>query len=188
MNAPGLPSPRTVFLILAAEHIPTGRGAQQEFDDAGELIALRWDLPAYVDGATTRRALAALRRAGWNFRQEAREGHVGRALRLSAAATAVEFADTPGGQVDALLWRAGFDRYRPEVPVWGYRWDHLFGDPSEGSAYVTVHGPGNGSHADARHRRELTDAMVRTVEAAEGWRTLRPECLDHAFHALTPEY
>ncbi|GAA2802879.1 hypothetical protein GCM10010441_29510 [Kitasatospora paracochleata] len=187
MSATGLPSPRTAFLILAAEHIPTGRGAQQEFDDASELVAMRWDLPAYVDDATARRALAALRRAGWDFHQEARGEHGGRVLRLNSAA-AVEFADTPGGRVDALLWRAGFDRYRYGVPVWGYRWDHLFDDPSEGSAYVTVHGPGNGSHADARHRRELTDAMVRTVEAAEGWRTLRPECLDHAFHALTPAY
>lgn len=141
-----------------------------------------------MDDATIRRALAALRRSGWAFRQEAGGEHGGRVLRLDARAAAVEFADTPGGRVDALLWRAGFDRYRYGTPVWGYHWDHLFGDPTEGSAYVTVHGPGSGSHANARHRRELTDAMVRTVEAAEGWRTLRPECLDHAFHALTPEY
>ncbi len=183
-----MPSPRSIFLALAAGHVPTGLGAQQEFDGAGELAAVRCDMPAFVDDATTRRALAALRRAGWDFRQVGRPGHGGRVLRLSAAARAVEFADTPGGRVDALLWQAGFDRYRRGVPVWGYRWDHLFNDPSEGSAYVTIHGPGNGSYADARHRRELTDEMVRAVEAAEGWRTLRPTCLDHAFHALTPEY
>ncbi|MFE0461853.1 hypothetical protein ACFW1A_21655 [Kitasatospora sp. NPDC058965] len=186
MSASGLPSPLSVLLALAAEHIPAGRGPQQEFDDVGELVALHWDIPACVDGATIRRALAALRGSGWAFRQEARGGGGGRALRMDARTAAVGFDDTPGSRVDALLWRAGFDRYRYGVPVWGYRWDHLFDTPD--SAYVTVHGPSDGSFADARHRRELADAMMRTVDAAEGWRTPHPECLDHAFHALTPEY
>ncbi|MEU3497559.1 hypothetical protein ABZ747_29215 [Kitasatospora cineracea] len=186
MSGSALPSPRSFFLTLAAEHIPAGCGGRQEFDDAGELTAMHWEPPPYVDEATIRRVLAALRRSGWAFRQEVGGQQGDRVLRLSTSTAAVEFDDTPGSRVDALLWQAGFDRYRRWVPVWGYRWDHLFDAPD--SAYITVHGPGNGSHADARHRRELTDAMVQTVEAAEGWRTLRPECLDHAFHALPPAH
>ncbi|MFD0261949.1 hypothetical protein ACFVH7_27205 [Kitasatospora indigofera] len=187
MNATALPATHSVFLVLAAASIPV-RAVAEEFDARDRAGALRIDLPDFVDESTVRTALAALRTPGWHFQQGAPAQDGGPVLRLTRSARPAMAPDSPGGRVDALLWSAGFDRYRYGVPVWGYRWDHLFGDPSQGSAYVTVHGPGDGTTQAARHREALTDAMVLAVEAADGWQTLRPECLAHAFHALTPEY
>ncbi|WP_030237155.1 hypothetical protein [Streptomyces sp. NRRL S-350] len=186
-NADTKPTTSGLYSALIARSIPV-QMIQEHQGREGRPPIRRIVLSPRASEEMARGILAMLRTAGWDCHQEAEQARGGLALRLTGPTGPTNSPDSPGARVDALLWSAGYDRYRHGVPVWGYRWDHLFADPSEGSAYVTVHGPGDGSFADARRRWELTDAMMRTTEAAEGWRTLRPECLGHAFHALTPEY
>ncbi len=159
-------------------------GLQKERPGRAALeLVLDEDLPP----EELRRALAALRGAGWTCRPERIDAVNAMTVVRVAVGPQPPAVEQPPVLVylDRVLQLAGFTPYRFEQAeaFWGYRADLVSGGAA-GAVHVTLHGPdGLGMPEGAAESLRQTAAAQQALRDAR-W-SVRP-ALGHSFHASAP--